>query len=350
MFAELKIQKFKGIKHLEISQLGQINLVVGGNNSGKTTLLESLLLLAGATNPRLPLNIMNLRGINFFKSDLWPAFFYDMTSHHPIEITSKTQEDLKEHKLRIYLKVKEFLKSSSTSTRSHKTDTASNGIGTKLQDTPVGLELEYTNPAGDKHKSALFEKDENISFENADATPFKGLFLSPLSLYDWRAAFDEVQRKKRLPELISLLKTIEPKISDLRMNVMGMVEADVGLSRLLPLNFLGGGVAKVTSVITQILNYENGLVLIDEIENGLHRTVQKTLWEAIFNWALSYNVQIFATTHSYECLQMFNEVAGSFLQPEVALFRLEREDGQTKAIRYNREELSAALESNWEVR
>ncbi len=96
----------------------------------------------------------------------------------------------------------------------------------------------------------------------------------------------------------------------------------------------------------------NGIVLIDEIENGLRYSSQEILWKAVFAAAKEFNVQIFATTHSIECVRAFSS---SYSQQEkdkdeIKLFRIEKNDDNFKVVSYDHGILEASLERNWEVR
>ena len=138
---------------------------------------------------------------------------------------------------------------------------------------------------------------------------------------------------------------------DLRLNEIGLLEADIGLPGLIPVNLMGGGMAKFLSVGLAMLDYQDGVVLIDEIENGLYYSAQQKLWEAILNWAHELNVQVFATTHSQECIRAFNACAESTLfESEAKLYRIERKDEKFRAVDYTKNMLAESLESDWEVR
>lgn len=76
----------------------------------------------------------------------------------------------------------------------------------------------------------------------------------------------------------------------------------------IPLYSLGEGINRVLTLVLHLVNAENGTLLIDEFENGLHYTIQEPLWRMIFQVAEKLNVQVFATTHSEDCLRAFNEV------------------------------------------
>ena len=109
---------------------------------------------------------------------------------------------------------------------------------------------------------------------------------------------------------------------------------------------------RITSLLLAISTTPDGIVFIDEIENGLHYSVQTSVWEAIAEAARAYNVQIFTTTHSYEMIRAAHEAfhiegAGNF-----HFYRLsrDRENNEVRAVSYDEETLGAALEAGFEVR
>ena len=108
---------------------------------------------------------------------------------------------------------------------------------------------------------------------------------------------------------------------------------------------------KLLSTAIAMLNMQDGFVLIDEIENGLGYSSQRKLWDAIFRWAQKLNVQVFASTHSMECIRAFSHLAEADLfGADARLFRIERKEDKFRAVEYTPELLVESLESNWEVR
>ena len=71
---------------------------------------------------------------------------------------------------------------------------------------------------------------------------------------------------------------------------------------------MGDGINRILTIILSMVNVENGYFFIDEFENGLHYSVQKDLWKMIFYLAEKLNIQVFATTHSSDCINAFQEV------------------------------------------
>jgi AAA15 family ATPase/GTPase len=114
---------------------------------------------------------------------------------------------------------------------------------------------------------------------------------------------------------------------------------------------MGGGIAKCLSVAIAMLYSRDSIVLIDEIEDGLHYMAQQNMWKAILEWARKLNVQVFVTTHSNESIKTFNNsIDTTLFESETKLFRIERKDEKFRAVEYTKELLAESLESKWEVR
>ena len=87
MYKNITIERLRGIKHLKIEDFRQVNLFVGKNNCGKTTILEGLFLLTGPTNAELPLKINSFRNFNIIDENLWSLFFNKLDVNSNIEIS-----------------------------------------------------------------------------------------------------------------------------------------------------------------------------------------------------------------------------------------------------------------------
>lgn len=132
-------------------------------------------------------------------------------------------------------------------------------------------------------KSSIFLKNGKIETQGYKEPPTRVHFKNPSMASDWKNEFAQVQRKKRVQDVVSLLREVDSRLSDLRLNEIGLLETDIGLPKLIPANLLGGGINKYLSVSSAMVNYENGMVLIDEFENGLNHSAQKNLWKAVFS-------------------------------------------------------------------
>jgi len=150
-----------------------------------------------------------------------------------------------------------------------------------------------------------------------------------------------------------VLRLIEPRLKRLAIVVVAgepILHGDIGAGRLMPLPVMGGGMVRLASLVIHIGNAANGVVLVDEIENGLHYSILPKVWRAIGEVARQFNAQIFATTHSLECIVAAHK---AFLESEhydFCLHRLERTRETIRAVTYDQESLEAAIETGLEVR
>jgi AAA domain, putative AbiEii toxin, Type IV TA system len=117
-----------------------------------------------------------------------------------------------------------------------------------------------------------------------------------------------------------------------------------------PLKTFGQAVSRVFGLVLALVKNRNGVVLVDEVENGIHWTIMEQFWKSIFDISKSLNVQLFATTHSYDCVRSFIRVAHE--KPEVGtIYRLaSAKNGGLNCFSFSEEELVTVLESNVEIR
>ena len=123
-----------------------------------------------------------------------------------------------------------------------------------------------------------------------------------------------------------------------------------GLSYPVPLKSLGDGAVRLLGVALALANSGNGFLLIDEVENGIHHSLQKAFWRMVLKTAHTNNVQVFATTHSFDCVKGFAEASGETDEVKSALARVVRRDGETWAVEYSEKHLGIVAEQGIEVR
>ena len=120
--------------------------------------------------------------------------------------------------------------------------------------------------------------------------------------------------------------------------------------RPVPLKSLGDGAIRMFAAGLGLANSRGGFLLIDEVENGIHYSVQRDFWRMILRAAHNNNVQVLATTHSWDCATGFARAASECADIEGVLFRLERNGDGVRAIEYTEEELETAAVQGIEVR
>lgn len=117
-----------------------------------------------------------------------------------------------------------------------------------------------------------------------------------------------------------------------------------------PFKSLGEGTVHLLSVILALLKARGGVVLMDEVENGVHYSVQSDLWALIFEQCGRSATQVFASTHSWDCVEGFAH-GGRRVKPSMgAMFRLENSKAETEAVRFSVDEIEIAGREHIEVR
>jgi hypothetical protein len=170
--------------------------------------------------------------------------------------------------------------------------------------------------------------------------------------------WDNITLSEKEEFVINALSIIEPRIERiafvgneatprLRTPVIKLKNSP----EILPIRSMGDGINRILSIILALVNADNGFLLIDEFENGLHHSVQEKLWEIIFKLSMDLNVQVFATTHSDDCITGFSNVLSSSTnRGKGKLIRLDSINDRIVHVEYNTDELRVATSQNIETR
>ena len=159
-----------------------------------------------------------------------------------------------------------------------------------------------------------------------------------------------LRKHKKQDFLVNVLKKIEPRLKSLEENSVAgypMIWGDIGLPELVPLSIMGEGMARVARIFLMMPNVTGGILLVDEIENGIHYSVLEKVWSAIADAAEKTDVQIFATTHSFECMEAAHKALGEKLM----FHRIEDDrEGRKRCVTLEAEGVEAATRHGFEVR
>lgn len=361
MFKKISIKGFRGIKELELDDFRQINLFVGKNNCGKSSILESLYLAIAPTNAHLPVKINMFRGLQNIDENMWLTLFYKMS--RDLNITILTELNNKdERKLVIKPNMKSATNVAITNTKikDELIDVSGDISGSSLMFPAInGLLIEYSIKQKNVKKWKKYNAQIALDGINREITPpkgykenLKGAYLNPRTIFiDIPKNFDTVQVRKQIDLVVDVLKEIDDSLVNLSLG-KDVIYCDIGLDRLMPINVMGDGMYRLLAIVLAISTQQNGILLIDEIDTGLHYSAQEVLWNVIFKSAKKFNVQIFASTHSLECIKAFSSTCSNQSPKEIdtKLYRIEKRDDDIKAIDYDEEVLAASLDSGWEMR
>ncbi len=378
-YKSIHIQSFRGIKNLEIKDLSRVNVFLGQNNSGKSSILEAIFLLTGFNSPSLILSIDLFRNLLHTDENDFRFAFYNLdyaskliiegelfgkNSYRKLEIIPKNSKSSLKTQVQ---KIKPSNANSGTiSTESSIPDTL---IETSLNTIEDINSLEFKTEVKDfqaekkNYLSAIILSRTPTGVEftvNPDPKKYSG-FKAIIQGVNFRNLSDLSKRienlivSKRKAELIRDLKQIENRIADITTSTNAMIYVDIGAKRMIPSNLMGDGFLKYMNIIANINEVKDGVMLVDEIDNGLHFTAMKKLWKTILTSSELNNTQLFITTHSKESLLFLKEVLEeeemSTHKTSVRCFTISKlEDDTVMAYPYDFNSLEYAIENDIEIR
>ena len=215
------------------------------------------------------------------------------------------------------------------------------------------LVFQYRNPSNEEIESHIRIKGQELEVNQpVTKIPLPAAILLPRTRNPQEDAtrLGQLRRQKQGDLLLQALQAIEPKLQSIEDNSSSgapMIWGDIGLSELVPLPAMGEGMAQIARLVLAIASAPDGVVLVDEVENGIHHSALPDVWRAIDEAARQFHTQIFATTHSFECVMAAHE---SLSQDRFRLHRLEANDAENRCVTYEPDSIDAAIRHNLEVR
>ena len=359
MIQAITLENFRVHKKLVMNGITPLTLVSGKNNVGKSSLLEAVFALQAHRAPDVFNNLSALRGNgleNLLQS--WESLFHKMNSDEPIRFglqhTDETNSSLV------------FRKETNLSLVAIQNPDQSPApvIGQSIaqERLPYAIRFEYKHE--DYAEEGYYYADQlhtsvNIrtsrEHNEQEVLPWT-LLINPIGcrnemgLIEWMGA---IELKDKKDYIVDCLKMIDPATKDI------FTAAQNGLTQLyvkkqegvFPLKYAGDGFVKLLYLLSAILYQNNSLILIDEIENGLHYSMYEKVWEMIAKVAAENSSQIIATTHSYELItESCKGIKASGREQDFSFHRLEKRADETRDNCYNLELLDVAFQSDLEVR
>jgi len=274
---DLTLTNFRGFGKLELKGLQSVNLIVGQNNVGKSSLLEGLLL---AANPE---QMRRLAGMLHGK------------------VTISGYEDEPDPLFDRWI-----IKDGDTKSTVEAT-------GAEFQNYLVLGKAEAQKKPSDCKHTVYHTKECMIwQKEKASALRLRVVSALPSSARSMVTTVGNALRKRSGEDLIhSVLKKVDSRIQRIRVDPVeggNIVAVDIGLSEMIPMSQAGQGAVRLVSMLAELIGENAQICIIDEIENGIHHTALKDLWRGIAEISAAMGVQVFATTHSQECLTAAHEV------------------------------------------
>ena len=348
MINNIKIERLRGIRKCVLEDFGRFNIFLGYNNCGKTTVLEAIYLFLGNDSIIGNVNINNLRQLIVDSDEKFKLNFYNLDTELPITLSGMYDKAQRSAEFKYWERFAEsidvnVIKSKQTALEKE-----------------FGLEQTFITSTGTYQSKLILSnnKDKQARAEapNELGEHINSLYLSSIIGHDNFAVnfYSEVLQKKKEERLKAILCEIEPSIKDIVI-ANNLIMVDIGLSQRVPIQVLGDGIRKIFDIVVAMFQCENGVMMIDEMENGFHYQSMPLLWRAIIQTAKELNVQVFATTHNIDTLQAANAVLQEEtykeMQAQWRAFTLRKfPGGELKAYKHTYEQFSYLLNEDREIR
>jgi AAA15 family ATPase/GTPase len=363
MLGSLYIKNYRNLQELKIDAVDQINLITGKNNTGKSTILEAIAIYANKGDLNYILQLLENRGeysrqqesYDIVKSNIrsLSSLFTDRIVGFDTENTIRTGAIDNTVDLRFIKYIDELQKNEQIVIVKKIKILSGNKNQDKIKNYKIGFEIS-TN--GD---SFILPLEGHLVGLITFLTPDKFQFIKTTNIDSEinGKLFDVIALTEKEKYVIEALKVIEPTtekiafVVDENSRTRNAVIKLSATAEVLPLKSMGDGINRILTIILALVNAENGVLLIDEFENGLHHSVQERLWEIIFSLSAKLKVQVFVTTHSNDCISGFERVLNSPGNTvKGRLIRLDNVQGRIKQVEFLPEELKIANEQEIEIR
>lgn len=364
MFRNITIDGLRGVIDMTLEDFKGVNLIVGKNNSGKTTVLEGLFLLSAPASPMV-IQVNSLRRL-VSEEKPWNILFHNLNTRKPIRLDGEARIGDADEFRRLLVKPKTASKKGIEITKSGNVLAQGNALRDQAEIEFRNLTMEFTYQRGADlpHQLTTDLIDTGDTYQVFSSAPdyeepLSSSFIRQSQLGNLGDEFHRVKIRKQADRIESVLRSIEPSLREISLGSNGNLFCDVGLDQFIPIHVMGDGFIKLLAVILGIYRMQNGIVLIDEIENGFHHTSLRILWDAVFKAADEFNVQLFATTHSLECVKAFGASYKAYTEAEerspvetdaIRLYRVNKNSERAKVVTYDTRLLLDSLESDWELR
>lgn len=346
-FKNIEIKKFRGIDYLIIDDCSRVNVFLGQNNSGKSTVLEAIMMIAGMSNPYLPaaLNAFRARKTESEFADIRYFFHNLILSVLPeisAELTNNTRRKLT-MEMPLDMEGKTIIEIGQTPRSDSMTlvDT----LNMKFEHTTEGKTKQFVSSytlGKPIKRDEDYQEKMGVSYVSADLQG-RALLGNLTQLF----------KQKQKPAILERMQIFDKHINGIELFSNEVFISFEGIAEYLPLSMSGDGLRRYLSIVAASANPVNNMIVIDEIDNGLHYSAYKKLWEAIFALATNTNKQVFITTHSKETLCCLNEMMGDHpeYQQEMRLYTIAKTlNNGHQAYKYTYEGLSGACENDVELR
>lgn len=364
MLRDLTVQNYRCFEYFQINGLAQVNLFVGNNNSGKTSLLEAIYLLFADNKYNSLVKILLNRGEVINNSFIFKKMAESTQKSFYVENNIKF----------IHIEPINNIFTNYKLNNDYKININGTTNGLKNNHFTLKFSLAYI-PYANRNCLAIYHKDQtgkdtrtefeidlsnhlNISQNIAiDVNQNNDIYLSgkkeelDLMIRFWNDIY-LTEKEDKVVQAVQIIDSKVERIGFYQNPLYNTVRLKVkGLERPIAISNMGEGMYRILVLAMSLVTAENGVLLVDEIETGLHYEAQTDMWRLILETAKELNVQVFATTHSWDCIAAYQEAISQVEDQSIGkLFRLDSKYGKMRAVEYDAEDLEVVTREGIEVR
>ena len=367
-YSNLKIKGFRGIKAVEIPKLGRATLITGKNNTGKTAVLEALRLHASNAAPEVVYDILkshagqiseNGAGASCDDSPFaFSPLFYGFPTLSRFAAPIVISTDGGERPTKLKMRMGRFVEKEKANGNIIKAQSDGRDGLDERADAPPAM---FAETQGGMRCRRLIKPAAGYTYDGygfGDMERTHCALINPygeISAYGGSTRRSEIALRYQEKRVAEALRIIDPKItaisaSEVEMKPENVVVHAKNISRPVPLEAFGDGALRLFFIFRALFRRRmDGILLIDEFEKGLHHKIQAAVWKMIIRVAREYDVQVFATTHSWDAVKAFQK-ATSESPGEDSLIRLTHRYERVFATAFSKEDLEIIVRQNMEAR
>ncbi|MBN2375364.1 MAG: AAA family ATPase [Sedimentisphaerales bacterium] len=362
MLTSLHLENYRAFSNLKIDDLSHVNIFVGKNNCGKTSILEAVEMLLTGSDPsaiirsparrgEIAVSNSERRGKKYEINHLFHGHLIDYESRFKIEGIQEGKS--------VFLSCEVVFPQESSDLASDLFENDDEveplfilNIESSERGEPIGLPM---SASGNVFYESIWRSSLK---EKLEIKPINFVRSESIDRFQISEYWDSIALTDKQDRLEEILRIIEPGLDKIaflsgsrsRVGSYGVVAKLKNIEARVPLGSLGDGIKHILVTILAAVNSTGGTVLIDEIDTGLHYSVMTNVWKILIETAKRLNIQIFATTHSLDCLRSLAWLhrQNPSLCETVRLHRVEKESDRTVA--YSSEEVEIAIEQLVEMR
>lgn len=320
MIKDFSIKNYKSLKDITFNSLNRINVFIGDNNAGKSNVLEALMLYASNLSLDAIKSVLDKRGDDttfFTNNSVYPnplINFSPIVYNYDIGILQNEGISIGDKNKKVTLKCMQRVVFQSGSRGVITLRSANNNripVGAQLLNSELVLVNERSRGA-----NVIISLQQPIINQSIVAPtpilPYHYVICPERRDISIDSLWGNITMTPLQPYVLKALKIIEPHITNFNItrnaNNQIIPKITIDNNSPIPLYSMGDGVCHILNIVLALLNSKDGMLLLDEVDSGLHYTKHQELWRIILELSQKLNVQIFASTHSSECLRAFASI------------------------------------------